>query len=148
MTSVSLDYTTTTIVVEDPLDRVCEMNNAAVELLVDGRLDAALVLLTRASAATKLLLEEDDSYHPGTPGIAESSLRDSMFETTISEVCRASKDAGKKHVASPEDGAFVYHRVFKLRYADTRGSFTPPLRNVCTIILYNMVRTMNTEPLK
>lgn len=135
---------------EDNFVLLCDMNNIAVEHLVSGHFEGARVAFANASRAAKALLEDNaDTYKISTgkrssPG-TETPSPDLLFQTsTMYTHCTRDSSAGLDtptsvaDFASSEDGAFVYHRAFKLRYDHA----IPPLEIICSTILYNMVSTM------
>lgn len=139
MTSECLDRTVTTTV-EDHLELVCDMNNAAVDLLADGNFESAQVVFAKATRAARVLVRNDTiDDHTKCRREIEPSLTDSLFQTSVVNTCRAADGSkGEANFASSDIGAFVYHRVFKLRH----DQCIPPLETICVIILYNMVRMM------
>lgn len=119
---------------------VCDLNNIGVEHLVSGHFEGARVAFANASRAAKAALDNEKS----SPGM-ETSSPELLFRTrtiythrTTDSSADLDTTASAADFASSEDGAFVYHRAFKLRYDHA----IPPLEIICSTILYNMVSMM------
>lgn len=127
---------------------VCDMNNTGVDFLVVGLFHSARVVFAEAIEAAKLILIEDDNDNTNencarATGTETSHFADSLFQScTINTPYFADEKYGASlavditNSPSSEDGIFVYHRAFKLRY---HHYDVPRLQSVCTVILYNMV---------
>ena len=153
MNEVLLDTTAT--MMKDKYTHVCDTNNLGVEHLEAGNFERARVAFAQAIQAARELTkafvdnDDEDNMWPGCeapPPGTEISSPDLMFLTSTIHT-HGTRDHSNSSLntttsvedfASTGDGAFVYHRAFKLR----RDHAIPHLEIICCAILYNMVRIM------
>lgn len=146
---------TTWAIKEDEIVRACDINNIAVDLLVSGNFESALTLFAKVLRIATAVMKQDDDKNQGylasdelSAEIHISSSASLVFQSSVIDVCGHPKgDAVSRGVganaASSEKGAFVYHRVFKLRHEH----IIPSLETIVIVTIYNMVSTRGREDL-
>jgi hypothetical protein len=108
---------------------VCELNNIGVCLLVEGRLQEARIVFSKAIGITKRLIQR------GKEETAPSTVHaPASFKTVvIPDINRVALDKTGESLAL-SNGAFVYRRAFLLPHNQPI-----PTETISTVILFNMV---------
>ena len=108
---------------------VCELNNIGVCLLVEGRLQEARIVFSKAIGITKRLIQR------GKEETAPSTVHaPASFKTVvIPDINRVALDKTGESLAL-SNGAFVYRRAFLLPHNQP-----VPAETISTVILFNMV---------